>query len=67
MDGVFVSGIPEFNDRRVTVTIPLPDGRELVTACEITRAQSEGVALRFAELDWDDLISLARYLHPRLP
>ena len=67
LDGVFIWGVPGFGERRVTVSIPLPDGHDVMASCEVTRAQDEGVALKFADLDWDDLISLARFLHPRLP
>lgn len=67
LDGLFLWGVPGFGERNVTVTIPLPDGNDVVTPCEMTRYQDEGVALKFAELDWDDLIALSRFLHPRLP
>jgi hypothetical protein len=67
LDGLFVAGVPGVADGRVTVSIPLPDGEDVVTSCQVTRAEKEGVALHFAELDWDHLIALARFLHPRLP
>jgi hypothetical protein len=67
LDGLFVFGVPGLADGRVMVSIPLPDGEDVVTPCEVTRAEREGVALQFSELDWDDLIALARFLHPRLP
>jgi hypothetical protein len=52
---------------KLTVIIPLPRDREVVTACRVKRRQPGGVAVEFAALDWDDLFALARYLHPRLP
>jgi hypothetical protein len=67
MAGVFVWGDPGPLEEQVTVTIPLPDGSAITAPCAVARAQDEGVALKFGDLDWDDLIALARYLHPRLP
>jgi hypothetical protein len=51
----------------VTIAIPLPDGHEIVTGAVVKRANDDGVGLEFDQLDWDDMIALARYLHPRLP
>src|SRR5687767_8165479 len=66
MDGIYVVSAAPL-PRRVAVAISLPEGRELVTGCDVTRYDDEGAALRFDTLDWDDFIALARYLHPRLP
>ena len=53
--------------KRLTIAIPLPDGYEIVTGAIVKRANDDGVGLEFDQLDWDDMIALARYLHPRLP
>ncbi|MFN0063415.1 MAG: PilZ domain-containing protein [Myxococcaceae bacterium] len=66
MDGLYVSGDVPL-PRRVMVTIPLPSGEEVVTGCDVSRADDSGAALRFDTLDWDHLIALARFLNPRLP
>lgn len=52
---------------RLTISIPLPNDREVVTGCRVKRQGGEAVALEFDQLDWEDLFALARYLHPRLP
>lgn len=67
MAGLFLQAHPADTQRRLTIALPLPGDREIVTTCEIRRREVDGVALEFGELDWDDLIALARFLHPRLP
>jgi len=67
MAGLYLLGDPMSDARRLTVCIPLPDDREVVTRCRVTRHQPEGMAVQFDQLDWDDLLALARYLHSRLP
>ncbi len=52
---------------RVTIGIPLPDDREIVTEAVVKRRTPATLALEFDGLDWDDFLALARYLHPRLP
>jgi hypothetical protein len=67
MDGLFIlSDLGEVG-QKMTVSIPLARSEEVLTTGRITRVTDEGVALRFDKLDWDDLCSLARFLHPRLP
>lgn len=51
----------------LTLCIPLPDGTEIVTDCQVRRRDGDTVAVEFEQLDWDDLCALARFLHPRLP
>lgn len=66
MAGLFV--LSDLGAReKVSVAIPLPGDREVVTTCFVKRAADEGAALEFEQLDWDDLFALARFLHPRLP
>ncbi|HEY1088647.1 MAG TPA: PilZ domain-containing protein, partial [Archangium sp.] len=54
-------------DDRLTLAIPLPGDREIVTQATVRRRNEENVALEFDQLDWDDMFALARFLHPRLP
>lgn len=54
-------------EERLTVCIPLPGDREVLTSATIRRRTEESAALEFDELDWDDMFALARFLHPRLP
>lgn len=67
MAGLFVLQEPAGRKDKVTVALPLPGDREVVASCLIRRVQEDGMALEFEHLDWDDLIALARFLHPRLP
>jgi hypothetical protein len=67
MAGLFLHAHPASSLRELTLSIPLPDDREIVTTCAIVRREVNGVALEFGTLDWDDFIALARFLHPRLP
>ncbi len=66
MAGVYLVSDPGPGER-ITVSIPLPGDREVVTQGRVRRRQANGVALEFDQLDWDDLFALARFLHPRLP
>lgn len=54
-------------DDRLTLAIPIPGDREIVTGATVRRRNEETVALEFDQLDWDDMFALARFLHPRLP
>ncbi|MFP2929050.1 PilZ domain-containing protein [Pyxidicoccus sp. 3LG] len=67
MAGLFLLAHPSDTMKQLTIALPLPGDRDLVITCEIRRREVDGVALEFGELDWDDLIALARFLHPRLP
>jgi hypothetical protein len=67
MAGLFLLAHPAQSTRQLTLALPLPGEREIITTCEIRRREMDGVALEFGPLDWDELIVLARYLHPRLP
>jgi hypothetical protein len=66
MAGLYLIGHPPDSVRRLTVSIPLGT-QELVLSCTINRRDARGVGLEFDALDWDDFLTLARYLHPRLP
>jgi len=67
MAGLFLHGHPGDAMRRLTLTLPLPGVGDITTTCSIVRREAHGVAVEFDELDWDHLLLLARYLHPRLP
>lgn len=67
MAGLYLIGEFDRADHTLTLCIPLPRDREIVTRCRIKRWHPDGLAVEFEQLDWDDLFALARYLHPRLP
>ena len=54
-------------DARVTVSIVLPEDKVVTTGAKVKRVSQDETALEFDQLDWDDLMALARFLHPRLP
>ncbi|MHB8872733.1 MAG: PilZ domain-containing protein [Myxococcaceae bacterium] len=67
MAGLCLLEDPGIERERLTLAIPLPNDREVVTSAAVRRKSSGGMALEFDQLDWDDMFALARYLHPRLP
>lgn len=67
MAGLFLQAHAADTMQELTIAVPLPGDREIITTCAIRRRETDGVALEFGELDWDDFIALARFLHPRLP
>jgi hypothetical protein len=67
MAGLSLMVDPELAREKVTIAIPLPGDREVVTGCQVRRTAGDGVALEFDQLDWEDMFALARFLHPRLP
>ena len=67
MAGMRVRGTFGNVGARVTVALPLPGDREIVTGATVRRHGDRELALEFDQLDWDDLFALARYLNPRLP
>ncbi|MGV3625764.1 MAG: PilZ domain-containing protein [Archangium sp.] len=54
-------------EERMTICIPIPGDRDVVTQATVRRRTEEDMALEFDQLDWDDMFALARFLHPRLP
>lgn len=67
MDGLLLKG--DFGVQeggRVPVRIPLPRDRVIDTEATIVRRSPGWAALQLDELDWDDLLALARYVHPKL-
>jgi hypothetical protein len=67
MDGLLLKGPLGALGERLSLRIPLPADREIATIATIVRHQDEWAALKLDELDWDDLLALARFVHPRLP
>ncbi len=67
MAGLSLAGDPTLGRDRLTLSLPLPNDREIVAECRVCRREETTVGLEFEHLDWDDLFALARYLHPRLP
>ncbi len=66
-----MAGLKLFGDfgsagERLTITVPLPNDRDVRTHATIRRCSEEGVAIEFDQLDWDDMFALARFVHPRL-
>ena len=66
MAGLKLSGRAGPIGGRLTLAVVLPKDREILTHATITRLD-DGTAVEFDQLDWEDLIALARFLHPRLP
>ena|SRR5688572_2962707 len=66
MAGLYLIGDYGGQDR-ITVAIPLPRDKEIVSVCRVKRRHADGVGLEFEGLDWEDLFALARFMHPRLP
>jgi hypothetical protein len=67
MAGLAVAWPYAHANERITVSVPLPGDREVVTTCSIRRRKGDMLALEYDDLDWDDMLALARFLHPRLP
>ncbi len=66
MTGLFLTGALELPDK-VLVRIPLPEeGGEVATTCKVERREKHGVAVSFSDIDWEDLLLLARYVSPRM-
>lgn len=67
MAGVRVLGDFVAAEERVTVALPLPGDREIVTGATVRRRTGDELAVEFDQLDWEDMFALARFLNPRLP
>ncbi|MEW6435086.1 MAG: PilZ domain-containing protein [Myxococcota bacterium] len=66
MAGLKLLGDFSAAEDRVTLSIPLPDDREVVTRATVRRRSAGELGLEFDQLDWDDMFAIARFLHPRL-
>lgn len=67
MAGLMLVGDFAAPEERMTICIPIPGDRDVVTQATVRRRTEENMALEFDQLDWDDMFALARFLHPRLP
>lgn len=67
MAGMKVSGITGDLPERLRVSIPIPGDRDVETMATVRRRSRDAAALEFDQLDWDDMIALARFVHPRMP
>lgn len=67
MAGVFLDGYPLDGPDRLMLLIPVGGDRRVMTGAQVVRRTGGGAGVAFDPLDWDDLLSLARFLHPRLP
>lgn len=67
MTGCRLVDVPFTPSRRFELVIPLPEDEEVRTGCDVRRRDDDTIAVEFDPLDWDDLLKLARFLHPRLP
>jgi len=67
MAGLCLLEDPGLGRDRLTLAIPLPGDREVVTSAAVRRKTTGGLGLEFDQLDWEDMFALARFLHPRLP
>jgi len=67
MAGLFLVGLNAKDQERLVISVPLPGDGEVTTYCRVKRRHRDGAAVEFEDLDWDDLLALARFLHPRLP
>ena len=67
MAGLKLVGSFTVPDERMTICIPIPGDRDVVTQATVRRRGEDDMALEFDQLDWDDMFALARFLHPRLP
>ncbi len=67
MAGIKVSGVVAQLPERVRVSIPIPGEGEVETMATVRRKTRDSAALEFDQLDWDDMIALARFIHPRMP
>jgi hypothetical protein len=67
MAGLYLEGVAAKEGELLTIALPLPEDKEVITTCLVRRKSDEGIAVEFDQLDWEDLFALARYLHPRLP
>lgn len=69
LTGIYLSGITAPLGREVPLKLPLPGEAPLELAARVVRCDggdAPGVGLTFSRIGWDDLLSLARYLAPRI-
>jgi hypothetical protein len=67
MAGLLLVGFSAQAGEMLPMSISLPGDQVRAFVGRVTRVHTDGVAVEFERLDWDDLFALARFLHPRLP
>jgi PilZ domain len=67
MAGLLLVGFSAQPGEVLALSISLPGDQARAFRGRVTRVHTDGVAVEFERLDWDDLFALARFLHPRLP
>lgn len=71
MTGVLLEGAAAAPGETVVMEIPLPnEQRTIAVTGEVRRGgtpDDDVTAIRFLDLDWDDMFALARFVGPRLP
>lgn len=67
MEGLSVVGQLVGIESRVTISFELPNVGLVTTLARVKRVSAHETALELDQLDWDDMMTLARFLHPRLP
>jgi PilZ domain len=67
MAGLLLVGFAATAGELLELSVSLPGDQARAFRGRVTRVHTEGVAVEFERLDWDDLFALARFLHPRLP
>lgn len=69
LTGLYLRGVRAPEGREIRLSLPLPGEDPLDVAGRVVRCDAEpspGVALTFSRIGWEDLLSIARYLAPRI-
>ena len=69
LTGLYIPGVTAPIGREVPLHIPLPGEEPIDISARVVRcdrAPKRGLGLTFSRIGWEDLLSLARYLAPRL-
>lgn len=67
MAGLRLVGLVAQVGEVLELSIAFPGDHFRLFRGRVARVHTDGVAVEFERLDWDDLFALARFLHPRLP
>ena len=67
MAGLKLLGEFSLQTTQLKISIPLPGDREIKTQAQVRRHHIDSIAVEFDDLDWDDMLAMSRFLHPRLP
>lgn len=66
LSGLAVEGAPSVDVGKVRLELALPAERSPLTVEGEVVREDRGLAIRFLDLDWADILALARYVAPRL-